>query len=189
MLMHEKRTRARFSPVPHKFEGGEVAMAIDMWRTRPYTWTSPVSQMVDRMFEQALAPLFTSSAATDGGSTGFQSLPVNIWEANDVYHAALLAPGADEQSINVTVHQDTLAIEGELKFQAPEGAQMVWQEFTPVRFRRSLRLGSAVDPNQVEATYKDGILFVTMPKAEHARPRQVQVQLGGPAGGKKLGSG
>jgi HSP20 family molecular chaperone IbpA len=46
-----------------------------------------------------------------------------------------------------------------------------------------------VDPNQVEATYKDGILFVTMPKAEHARPRQVQVQLGGPAGGKKLGSG
>ena len=164
-------------------------MAVDLWRTRPVTWTSPVSQMVDRMFEQAFAPLFTSSAGTDGGSTGFQSLPVNIWETNDAYHAALLAPGVDEQSINVTVHQDTLAIEGELKFQAPEGAQMIWQEFTPVRFRRSLRLGSAVDPSQAEATYKNGILFVTMPKAERARPRQVQVQLGEPAGTKKLGSG
>jgi HSP20 family protein len=165
-------------------------MAIDLWRTRPYTWSSPMSQMVDRMFEQAFAPLFTSSASNgNGGSTGFQSLPVNIWEANDAYHAALLAPGANEPSINVTVHEDTLAIEGELEFQAPEGAQMVWQEFTPVKFRRSLRLGSAVDPTKVEATYKNGILFVTMPKAEHARPRQVQVQIGGPAENKKLGSG
>ena len=166
-------------------------MAIDLWRTRPYWsgWTSPTSQMVDSMFEQAFAPLFSGSAAANGGSTGFQTLPVNLWETNDAYHAALLAPGVDEQSINVTVHEDTLAIEGELEFQAPDGAQLVWQEFTPVKFRRSLRLGSAVEPGQVEATYQNGILFVTMPKAEHARPRQVQVQLGEPAGNKKLASG
>jgi HSP20 family protein len=167
-------------------------MAIDLWRTRPYWssgWTTPISQMVERMFEQAFTPPSASTADTNGGSTGFQSLPVNIWETNDAYNAALLAAGIDEQSINVTVHDDTLAVEGELKFQAPEGAQMVWQEFTPVKFRRSLRLGSAVDPTKVEATYKNGILFLTMPKAEHARPRQVQVQMAGPAESKKLGSG
>ena len=167
-------------------------MAIDLWRTRPYSsgWSTPISQMVDRMFEQTFAPSFTSSASNgNGGSTGFQSLPVNIWETNDAYNAALLAPGVDEQSINVTVHEDTLAVEGELKFQAPEGANMIWQEFTPVKFRRSLRLGSAVDPTKVDATYQNGILFVTMPKAEHARPRQVQVQIGGPAENKKLSSG
>jgi HSP20 family protein len=167
-------------------------MAIDLWRTRPYSsgWSTPISQMVDRMFEETFAPLFTSSAGKgNGGSTGFQSLPVNIWETNDAYNAALLAPGIDEQSINVTVHEDTLAVEGELKFQAPEGANMIWQEFTPLKFRRSLRLGSAVDPTKVDATYQNGILFVTMPKAEHARPRQVQVQLGGPAENKKLSSG
>ncbi len=165
-------------------------MAIDLWRTRPYWsgWSTPVSHMVDRMFEQAFTPS-GSSAGTNGGSTGFQSLPVDIWETNDAYNAALLAPGIDEQSISVTVHDDTLAIEGELKFQAPEGAQMIWQEFTPVKFRRSLRLGSAVDPSKVEAQYKNGILFVTMAKAEHARPRQVQVQIGGPADAKKLASG
>jgi HSP20 family molecular chaperone IbpA len=100
-----------------------------------------------------------------------------------------MAPGIDEQSINVTVHQNTLAIEGELKFQMPEGAQPVWQEFGPMKFRRSLQLGAEVDPSKVEATYKNGILFVSMPKAEHARPRQVQVQLSEPAATKKLGSG
>ena len=83
--------------------------------------------------------------------------------------------------------QGQLAIKGELKFQVPEGAQMLWQEFAPVKFRRSLRLGSAVESDKVEATYASGILFAKMPKAEHSGPRQVQVQLGGATERKKLG--
>jgi HSP20 family protein len=81
----------------------------------------------------------------------------------------------------VTVHDDTLVIEGELEFQVPEGAKAVWQEFGPSKFRRSLRLGSAVDPARVEAIYKNGLLLVTMPKAEHAKPRQIQVKSGAAA--------
>jgi HSP20 family protein len=152
-------------------------MAVDLWRTRPNTYTSPLSQAFDRMVEQAFAP-YSSAGAASGGSTGYQSLPVNIWETDEGYSAALLAPGIDEQSITVTVHDDTLAVEGELKFQTPTGSRVVWQEFAPVKFRRSLRLGSAVDPQRVEASYTNGILLVSMPKAEHARPRQVQVQMG-----------
>jgi HSP20 family protein len=154
-----------------------TAMAIDLWRTRPYT--TPFSQLVDRVFDQALGQQYSAS---DGGSgtAGFQSLPVNVWETPEGYHAALLAPCLDEQSINVTVHDETLAIEAERKFQMPEGARPVWQEFNPgpTKFRRSLRLGAAVDPNRVEAIYKNGLLLVTMPKAEHAKPRQIQVQVG-----------
>ena len=79
-------------------------MAIETRQTRPYLWsgTTPISQMVDRMFEHAFVPLFTSSAGNDGGATGFQSLPVNIWETTDAYHAALRALGVDERTINVT---------------------------------------------------------------------------------------
>jgi HSP20 family protein len=113
----------------------------------------------------------------------------NVWESIEEYHAALSAPGVDQPSIYGTVDDDTLAIEGELKFQTPEGAQNIWQEFGPARFRRSLRLGTSVDPSKVEARYRDGILFVTMPKAEHARARQVQVQLGEATTGKKLAAG
>ena len=60
----------------------------------------------------------------------------------------------------------------------PEGARPVWQEFGPAKFRRSLRLGTAVDPSRVEAVFRNGLLLVTMPKAEHAKPRQIQVQVG-----------
>jgi HSP20 family protein len=152
-------------------------MAIDLWRTRPDTM-SPLSQWVDRFFDHAFGPAYSTA---DGGSTGagFQSLPVNVWETPDGYHAALMAPGLDEESIKVTVHDDTLAIEGEVQFQMPEGARPVWQEFYPgpAKFRRSLRLGAAVEPARVEAIYKNGLLLVSMPKAEHAKPRQIQVQV------------
>jgi HSP20 family protein len=152
-------------------------MAIDLWRTRPYsTMSSPLRQWVDRVFEDALAR--EGAAAGSSGSVGFQSLPVNVWETPEGYQAALLAPGLDEQTVNVTVHDDTLAIEGELKFSVPEGARPIWQEFGPAKFRRSLRLGAAVDPSRVEAMFRNGLLLVTMPKAEHAKPRQIQVQVG-----------
>jgi HSP20 family protein len=138
---------------------------------------TPLRQWVDRVFDDA----FAREATGASGSAGFQSLPVNVWETPDGYQAALLAPGLDEPSINVTVHDDTLAIEGELQFSVPEGAKPVWQEFGPTKFRRSLRLGSAVDPSRVEAVYRNGLLLVTMPKADHAKPRQVRVRVGNDA--------
>ena len=150
-------------------------MAIDLWRTRPYsTMNAPLRQWVDRVFDEAL----TRDGEAANGSAGYQSLPVNVWETPDGYQAALLAPGLDEQSINVTVHDDTLVLEGEMQFSVPEGAKPIWQEFGPTKFRRSLRLGTAVDPSRVEAIYRNGLLMVTMPKAEHAKPRQVRVQVG-----------
>jgi HSP20 family protein len=152
-------------------------MSIELWRTRPYT--NPISQVLDRLFEQTFTP-FTAGGSADGGSTGYQSLPVNVWETEEAYHATLMAPGLDEQTINLTVHDDTLAIEGALAFRAiPEGARVVWQEFNPgpAMFRRSLRFGAAVDASKVEAVYRNGFLVLTMPKAESAKPRQIQVKV------------
>lgn len=163
-------------------------MALDILRTRPYTFGGSLSQVMDRLFEQAIEPYSNGgSGRPDGSFTGYQSIPVNVWETGEGYQAALMAPGLDESSINVTVHDDTLVIEGELRVQVPEGAKAVWQEFGPSKFRRSLRLGSAVDAARVEALYRQGLLLVTMPKAEHAKPRQIQVQVASaePATAKK----
>jgi HSP20 family protein len=157
-------------------------MAIDLWRTRPFM-AGQMGRAVDRLFDEAFAPFY---GGRDGGTfgnapTGVQTLPVTIWETDDAFHAALMAPGLDEETINVTVQEDTLSVEGELKFQPPEGARMIWQEFGPMRFRRSLRFGTAIDPNRVEAVYRHGLLMLTMPKAEEARPRQVRVQVAEPS--------
>jgi len=151
-------------------------MSIELWPTRPYT--NPMSQVIDRLFKQAFTP-FTTGGPADGGSTGYQSLPVNVWETKDAYHAALMAPGLDEQTIDVTFHDDTLGIEGALMFQAPERAKVVWQEFNPgpARFRRSLRLGAFIDASKVDAVYRDGLLELKLPKAESAKPRQIQVKV------------
>jgi HSP20 family protein len=149
-------------------------MSIELWRTRPH------STAVDRQFREALAPYFAgvTSSAANGGTTGFQPLPVNVWETAEEYGASFLAPGLDAQSIYVTFHHDTLTIEGELCSNVPEGAKVVWQEFGPAKFRRSLRLGVAVDLAKVEAQSVNGVLTMRMPKAEHAKPRHIQVQPG-----------
>ncbi len=150
-------------------------MSVELWRTRPYA--HHLQHVVDGLYKQAFGP-FTSSNPADGGSTGFQSLPVNVWETDNAYLATLMAPGLDEKTINVTVHEDTLAIEGTLAFEAPEGARaVVWQEFGPARFRRSLRLGTSIDASKVEALYRNGLLTLTMPKAEHSKPHQIKVQV------------
>src|SRR5260370_3475635 len=143
-------------------------MEVDPWGPRPYNgMNTPLRQWVDRVFDDAFA---RESGSTGNSSAGFQSLPVNVWETPEGYQAGLLAPGLDEQSINVTVHDDTLVIEGELKFSVPEGAKPIWQEYGPSKFRRSLRLGSAVDPARAQAIYRNAILLVTRPKAHHANP-------------------
>lgn len=146
-------------------------MAMSLWTTRPYS----LAGTIDRLFDQAFVPYQSNGT---NGETGSQPVSVNLWETEDAYVAAFMMPGLDEQSINATVHQDTLLVEGDLRMQVPEGAKAIWQEFGPARFRRSLRLGSAVDASRVEAAYKNGLLLVTMPKAEHAKPRQIQVRVG-----------
>jgi HSP20 family molecular chaperone IbpA len=158
-------------------------MAIDLWRTRPYTFNAPIRQWVDRVFDDAFVRE-NGQGQAGNGSAGYQTLPVNVWETPEGYQAALLAPALNEESINVTVHDDTLVIEGELGYNVPEGAKPVWQEFGPARFRRSLRLGAAVDASRVDAIYKNGLLLVTMPKAEHAKPRQIRVQVNSEPAGK-----
>jgi HSP20 family protein len=154
-------------------------MAIDVWRTRPFLSNNMMSRAVDRLFEEAFAPFYggRDGASSGSGQTGMQTLPVTIWETDDAFHAAVMAPGLDEQTISVTAQEDTLSIEGELKFQPPEGARMIWQEFGPMRFRRSLRFGTPVDTTRVEAVYRNGLLLITMPKAEEAKPRQVRVRV------------
>jgi HSP20 family molecular chaperone IbpA len=65
-------------------------------------------------------------------------------------------PGLDARIIGVTVDDDTLAIEGELPSDVPDGAEAVWQEVGSAKFLRALRLGAAVDSARLEARSETG---------------------------------
>jgi HSP20 family protein len=153
-------------------------MAVDLLPTGPF-FTSPFYQVVDRVSEQVSAVL-SANPASDGASAGLQTLPVDVWESEDAYQVAFLVPDADANSLKVSVDDDALIVEGELKFEVPERATVVCQEFPigPIRFRRQLRLDAAVDSSKIEATYRNGVLRAVMPKVEQARWHQVRVQPG-----------
>ena len=84
-------------------------------------------------------------------------------------------PGVDRDSINVTVEQDVLQVEAERTLQEREGDQWLVAERPHGRFSRQLFLGTGLDTDQIEAKYEAGVLTVTIPVAEQAKPRRIAV--------------
>ena len=128
---------------------------------------------MDRLLEQSFTP-FTRTAA---GETGGQSVPTNLWEDANGYHLHLVVPGADADSVEITAVNGTLTITGQLKAPAPQEAKQIWREWGPTTFRRQFRLPAGFDADRCEATYRDGILSVSVPKPEQAKPKSIKVQV------------
>ena len=138
-------------------------------RTSEYR-TLPLATAFDRLFESAFTPVMGSNGGT---STG---VAANVWETGDSYQIALLAPGVDPEKIEITAHRNTITVSGSLEVGQPEGAKTIWQEFGPSQFRRQIGLPLDVNADAIEAAYRNGILLLTAPKAEHAKPHQIKVQ-------------
>ena len=85
-------------------------------------------------------------------------------------------PGLSEKDIQLTINQDVLTLAGERKPDAPEGYSVHRQERAPVKFSRSFTLPCRINPETAQATLKDGVLTVTLPKAAEAQPRQITVK-------------
>ena len=102
-----------------------------------------------------------------------RSLSINIREEDDAYVLSALVPGLNAEDLNIQVLEDVLRIEGEYK--AEESDYLV-RELPTGSFARTLRLPSVIDAEQVEARIADGILTLTLPKAESARPKRISVK-------------
>jgi len=132
-------------------------------------------QSLSHFFDRVFGP--TYSAVTGFGTQTYQGGPSNVYEVGDTYQISFLVPGIDPQSIQVTALGNTVTVEGGMQLSTPEGATVVWEEFSPTQFSRQVGLPVEVDPAKIEATYTNGVLMVTAPKAEHAKPRQIQVKM------------
>ena len=87
-------------------------------------------------------------------------------------------PGVPKERLALQVEGDTLSIEGELALAVPEGMEASHVEVKLPRYRRVFTLSRELDPNKVEAKFEHGVLTLRIPKAEHAQPRRVEVQIG-----------
>jgi HSP20 family protein len=102
---------------------------------------------------------------------------VNISEDHDYIYVRAELPGINPQELEITVHEGNLILRGERKIPAEE-KQVNYhrRERESGYFRRVVNLPSSVNPDKVEASYKDGILTVKLAKPEEIKPRVIKVQ-------------
>ena len=100
---------------------------------------------------------------------------VDIRESAEGFTVVADLPGADEKSVEATVQNRVLTIEGWGRPEKPQGHEVLGQEFGCGRYRRDFTLPDAVDPERIQARVKHGVLTVTIPKKEEVKARKIQV--------------
>ena len=111
-----------------------------------------------------------------GSSRSPRFMPMDLYRAGDHYvlHADL--PGVDPGSVDVNVDNGTLTIRAERSARSDDSVQWIAGERFTGSFMRQLSLGEGVDANSIDATYENGVLTVTIPLAEVAKPRRIDVR-------------
>src|ERR1700747_2317985 len=124
---------------------------------------------MDRMYDPTLGSSFRSPASLSGWNPA-----VNVDKDQFIVVAEL--PGLKKEEIEISLHDKTLALSGERKREGSSEQGLLTERFYG-KYQRSVALPTAVDPDKVTATYKDGLLQVVLPKAEEAKPKQIEVAL------------
>lgn len=102
--------------------------------------------------------------------------PLNLVDKDDQVIVTAVLPGVDKDEISLTALGNTLTIAGEKKLPETEGVNYIRHERPHGNFRRLVNMPYSIDQSKITATYKDGILTITLPKAEEAKPRQIKVE-------------
>lgn len=99
----------------------------------------------------------------------------DIYETEDSLAVVMDMPGVQSDRVDVTVEKDVLRIEGRIDFASYEGLNPLYTEYNVGHFTRSFHLSSKIDQDRIAATMEDGVLTLTLPKAEEAKPRQIKI--------------
>ena len=127
-------------------------------------------------FDQLLGSLVSGEAPANGARF---APPADIHETTEAYVIRLDLPGVPQKDVKVTLLGDTLTIRGERKFEAlGEKEQLHHRERRTGSFERHFTLSAPVRADQVRAGYRDGVLEVSVPKAEAAKTREIEIQVG-----------
>ena len=147
---------------------------------------SELQQMIDfmdRAFE------LTWSESTPRTRDIVYNLPVDIWEKNDTYFVRAAVPGIKPENVSITIQNDILTLSGEIQHHW-EGDKDVkfWRlEYTYGKFARSIRLPDHVKTEQIEASFENGFVTITIPKTK-LQDQVVRVPIKGSVSHSALGA-
>jgi HSP20 family protein len=121
----------------------------------------------DRMFDQAV------------NQARQPSFPMDAYRQGDTIVVHFDLPGVDPNSIDIEYERQTLSVSAQRTWQPTEGDQLLAAERVHGKFQRQILLGEGLDTEGLKANYEHGVLTVTIPVAEKAKPRKINVEVSG----------
>nr|WP_314140812.1 Hsp20/alpha crystallin family protein [uncultured Rhodococcus sp.] len=123
--------------------------------------------------------------ASSGSDRAPRFMPMDLYKVDDHYVLSADLPGVDPGSIDVDVDRGTLTLTAHRSAPESTGVQWITSERFAGTFRRQVSLGDGVDTERISAAYDNGVLSITIPLAERAKPRKVDIAHGESAGEQK----
>ena len=99
----------------------------------------------------------------------------DIFETDEALTVVLEMPGVSRDDVDVNIENGLLTIEGRIDFRKYEGLRPVYGEYNIGPYRRTFRVSHQIDQDKITAEMRDGVVTLTLPKAEKAKPRRIQV--------------
>ena len=99
----------------------------------------------------------------------------DIFETPEALTVVLEMPGVDRNSVEASVENDVLTIEGRIDFTKYEAMRPVYTEYNVGHYARSFEVSDRIDQSKISAEIKDGVVTIVLPKGEQAKPRKIQV--------------
>jgi HSP20 family molecular chaperone IbpA len=141
---------------------------------------------VDQMRNESFVatPFRTIWSGTPANGNGRTApLPLDVYATDDAFVVVAAAPGLRPEDLNVSYNQGTLTLSGQIGnvAESEEAKPATWylHELWHGRFQRTLTPPFEVDPSRAEASFEHGVLRISLPKAAHAKPRQIPVRIAG----------
>lgn len=152
-------------------------MALTRWTPRTDLW-DPFASLTD--IQEEMNRLFDTSLRRFGGrSADGAFVPAcDIVEGKDHLFVRLDLPGLRKEDVNVTLQEGLLTVKGERKSDDDKDATYYLRERVAGSFTRAIELPVAVNAGKIDARFRDGVLEITLPKAEEAKPKQIEIKTG-----------
>jgi len=146
----------------------------EVWGESPFEQLLSLGDQINRLFNSPFGDLARGGEFLSGWSP-----TLDLREDKENLVATVELPGLRKEDIDVSVHESVLSVSGERTRDAKsQGGDSYRSERVFGRFHRTISLPKPVKAEGIKATYKEGVLTVTMPKTEEAKPKQIEVTMG-----------